>query len=70
MQQTPHVPQSLRRGRLLSAAQIRMEIFQGTVSEWWVRRRVAPQRKLRLGRSTVRWFEQDVLEWLAGREAA
>jgi hypothetical protein len=55
------------RGRLLTAAQIASDLFTGTVSPTWVRRRV-PHR-LRLGHSTVRWFEADVLAWLAGQRS-
>lgn len=53
------------RGRLLTAEQIASELFGGTVSPAWVRRHVP--HKLRLGHSTVRWFEADVLAWLVER---
>lgn len=55
------------RGRLLTAEQIAAELFAGTVSPTWVRRRV-PHR-LRLGHSTVRWFEADVLAWREAQRA-
>lgn len=50
------------RGPLLTAAQVAAHIFSNTVSIAWVRRQVP--HKIRLGHSTVRWFEQDVREWL------
>lgn len=46
---------------------VRSEIFHDAVSEWWVRRNVAPAKRLRLGHSTVAWYEADVLEWLDSR---
>ncbi len=55
------------RGRLLKAPQIAAELFHGTVSAAWVRR-VVPG-KLRLGHSTVCWYECDVLAWIAAQRA-
>ena len=52
--------------RLLSARQIAAELFGGTVSEQWVKRTVAPNRRLRLGHSTLRWWRSDIQAWLAG----
>lgn len=52
------------RGRLLTAAQVAEFIFNNTCSPQWVRRTVAPEHKVRLGHSTVRWWENDVLAWL------
>ena len=37
----------------------------GGVSEAWVRRNVPG--KLRLGQRTVRWYPQDVLDWIETR---
>ena len=37
----------------------------GGVSEAWVRRNVPG--KLRLGQRTVRWYRQDVLQWIETR---
>jgi len=37
----------------------------GGVSESWVRQNVP--RKLRLGQRTVRWYRQDVLDWIETR---
>jgi predicted DNA-binding transcriptional regulator AlpA len=37
----------------------------GGVSEAWVRRNVPG--KLRLGQRTVRWYRQDVLDWIETR---
>jgi predicted DNA-binding transcriptional regulator AlpA len=55
------------RGRLLTASQVATECFSGTVSATWVKRRVPG--KLILGHSTVRWYEADVLGWIADRGA-
>jgi hypothetical protein len=55
---------SMNRGRLMTAAQIRSDIFAGNVSEWWIRKNVAPDAKLTLGRSTVFWYERDVYRWI------
>ncbi len=53
------------RGRLLTADQVAAELFNGTVSPAWVRRHVPG--KIVLGHSTVRWYEFDVLAWIAAR---
>jgi hypothetical protein len=50
------------RGRLVTAAQVAAELFNGTVSAAWVRRNVP--RKLVLGHSTVRWYVADVQAWI------
>ena len=50
------------RGRLLTAAQVAAQLFNGTVSAAWVRRNVP--RKLVLGHSTVRWYAGDVQAWI------
>ncbi len=50
------------RGRLLTAAQVAAELFNGTVSTAWVRRNVA--HKVVLGHSTVRWYATDVHAWI------
>jgi hypothetical protein len=52
------------RGRLMTAAQVATEIFNGTVTAGWVRRN-AP--KVTLGHSTVRFYETDVREWIESR---
>lgn len=57
----PPVP----RGRLLSAEQVATELLGGAVSEAWVRRHLP--HGVRLGHSTVRWFEVDVQAWLEAR---
>jgi len=54
------------RGRLLTAAQVAAELFSGTVSAAWVRRTVPG--KLRLGHSTVRYYEHDVRAWIAAQQ--
>lgn len=56
---------ALDRGRLVSTKTIRREIFSEQVSEWWIRRNVAPAGKIRLAHSTVMWHEQDVHDWIA-----
>jgi hypothetical protein len=48
---------------LLTAAQVAAELFNGTIGPAWVRRHVP--YKLVLGHSTVRWYEHDVLAWIA-----
>lgn len=53
------------RGRLLTAEAIVALI--GGISPAWVRRHVPG--KLRLGQRTVRWYEGDVLAWIASRHA-
>jgi len=50
------------RGRLLTAAQVAAELFNGTVSAAWVRRNVP--HKVVLGHSTVRWYAGDVQAWI------
>jgi hypothetical protein len=52
------------RGRLMNGKQIAENIFNNTVSSQWVRRNVAPEKKITLGRSTVMWWERDVIAWL------
>ncbi len=51
------------RGRLLTPAEVASLI--GGRSDSWVRRNVP--HKLKLGHSTVRWYEDDVLSWLESR---
>lgn len=58
------------RGRLLDAKQIAEEVFSGTVSPEWVKRTVAPKRRIRLGHSTLRWYEADVRAWIEGHRQA
>lgn len=50
------------RGRLLDARQVASEILNDPKKEAWVRRNVP--KKITLGRSTVRWYEYDVRDWL------
>jgi predicted DNA-binding transcriptional regulator AlpA len=52
-------------GRLLFPDQVAELVFHGRKSSWWIRRHVAPTKKLRLGHSTVAWFEADIWTWLA-----
>lgn len=56
--------------RLMLTKAVRREIFSDAVSEWWVRRNVAPTKKIKLGHSTVGWYEHDVREWLDERKAS
>ena len=50
------------RGRFLTAAQVAADLLNGAVSAAWVRRRLP--HKVRLGHSTVGWFEGDVKAYL------
>lgn len=52
------------RGRLLFTDEVRREFFHDRKSAWWVRRNVAPNQKIRLGHSTVAWYEEDIVAWL------
>ena len=52
------------RGRLMNAMQVATIVFNGGRSAQWVRRTVAPEKKVRLGHSTLLWWECDVLEWI------
>jgi len=54
------------RGPLLTAEQVAARL--GGVSPAWVRRAVPG--KLALGHRTVRWYEGDVLRWIATRQRA
>ncbi len=53
------------RGKLLTAQQVAEVI--GGVSAAWVRRHVP--HKVRLGHSTCRWYEYDVLGWIADQRS-
>ncbi len=55
------------RGKLLTAAQVASELFNGTVSAAWVRRNV-PQ-KVVLGHSTIRWYVADVQVWISTKRS-
>lgn len=50
------------RGRLMDSEEVAEEILGGARTERWVRRNVP--HKMRLGYSTVRWWEADVMKWL------
>lgn len=52
------------RGRLLFPEEVASLVFNGRVSPEWCRRTVAPGEKVRMGHSTVAWFEQDVWHWV------
>ena len=56
------------RGRLLTAAQVAAELFNGTVSAAWVRRNVP--HKVVLGHSTVRWYAADVQGWISTKRCS
>lgn len=57
------------RGRLLSADEVASVCFDGKVTASWVRRNVRP--KVKLGHSTVFFYEHDVRRWIADhREGA
>lgn len=53
------------RGPLLTAAQVAAGPFSGTVSATWVRRNLPDILKVRLGHSTLRFYANDVLDWIA-----
>jgi hypothetical protein len=55
---------SVSGGRLLFTDEVRREFFHDRKSLWWVRRNVAPEKKIRLGHSTCAWHEEDVRAWL------
>ena len=56
------------RGRLLTAAQVAGQLFNGTVSAAWVRRNVP--YKVVLGHSTVRWYAADVQAWISTKRCS
>lgn len=58
------------RGRLLFPEQVAASVFHGRVTAEWVRRTVAPEAKIRLGHSTVAWYEADVAAWIESRRGA
>jgi hypothetical protein len=67
----PQSPDSApARGRLMLTKAVRSEIFCDAVSGWWIRRNVAPTKRIKLGHSTVGWYEQDVREWVDERRAS
>lgn len=53
------------RGRLLTSEEVAAELFRGQVKPQWVRRNVRP--KVRLGQSTVMFYEADVRDWIEQR---
>ena len=58
------------RGRLMRPKAVRTEFFHNQVSEWWVRRNVAPDKRIKLGHSTLMWYEHDVAAWVEQRKAS
>ena len=58
----------VQRGRLMFPSDIREDIFGGRRSESWIRRYFAPECKIRIGHSTVGWFENDAYNWLESRK--
>lgn len=56
--------------RMMNADEIAAENFSGKVSPAWVRKTVAPQHKKTFGRSTVLWYEDDVISWMNTRGSA
>jgi hypothetical protein len=60
----PPAPKS----RLLFVDEIRREFFGDRISAWWIRRNLAPDKKIRLGHSTIAWYEHDVVAWIASRQ--
>jgi hypothetical protein len=53
------------RGRLMTPTQVAKDKFAGAVTARWVRMHVRP--KVRLGHSTVMFYEGDVDAWIATR---
>ena len=53
-------------GRLLTAQEVVAECFDGSVSTSWVKKHLHAGR-VRLGHSTVRWYEKPVREWIVER---
>jgi predicted DNA-binding transcriptional regulator AlpA len=68
--ESPSERPAIPKGRLLDAREIARDLFGGSVGVEWVKRNVAPDRKLRLGHSTVRWWEHDVLSWIERKRSA
>lgn len=54
----------------MTATELRTELFGDAVSEWWIRKNVAPHARIRLGRSRVVWHEYDVRAWLLEKRSA
>lgn len=67
---TTSLPAHLDRGRLMTATELRAEIFGDSVTEWWIRKNVAPHGRITLGRSRVVWHEFDVRAWLLEKRSA
>ena len=57
----PEPPPDL--GRLMTAEEVVAECFNGTVSVSWVKKHLKAGR-VRLGHSTVRWYEKPVRAWI------
>jgi hypothetical protein len=53
-------------GRLMNAEEVAAELFDGAVSVSWVKKHLQAGR-VRLGHSTVRWYEKPVREWIVER---
>ena len=53
-------------GRLMNAEEVAAELFDGQVTYRWVKTNIHAGR-VRLGYSTVRWFEKPVRAWIAER---
>lgn len=67
---TTPLPAHLDRGRLMTARELRVELFGDAVTEWWIRKNVAPHARITLGRSRVVWHEFDVRAWLLDQRSA
>jgi predicted DNA-binding transcriptional regulator AlpA len=63
-----HLAIPLPRGRLMDARSVAAELFDGTVTEKWVREHV-PGR-IKLSHRTIRWYRDDVLRWIDERRDA
>lgn len=54
----------------MTARELRVELFGDAVTEWWIRKNVAPDSRITLGRSRVVWHEYDVRAWLLDQRSA
>ena len=68
LQPQPREVVALPGDRLMFPEDVRREVFGNNVSRVWVKRNVAPERKIRLGHTTVAWYESDVRSWIRSRQ--
>lgn len=68
MKLVPKVAVPPPRGRMMNAAVIAAEIYEGQVSAKWVLANVP--NKMKFGHRTVLWYEQDVIAFIESVRAA